>query len=104
MVGTALVLLAAPAAAQDAQFVRNMCMSEDAEQVALCVGYTAGLAQALMLNNRVENRLGNFCEGDFSPQDGGAVLLEYLDQNPSQHDQDAAATMHQAMLDRFPCP
>lgn len=103
-IGVLVAALAAPAAAQDGNFVRSMCLSGDKEQVALCVGYTTGLTQALMLSNRVESPLGNFCAEGLSPQDGGALMLEWLDVHPDMHQQDAAATMMMALLDAHPCP
>jgi len=103
MTGLFLVALIAPVSANDGNFVRSMCMSEDAEQVALCVGYTTGLAQSLMLSNKVDSALGNFCASEFRPQDGGALMLEWLDAHPQMHDQDAAGTMLMALLDAYPC-
>lgn len=103
LTGAALLLLAAPAAAFDGQFVRDMCLSDDAEQVSLCAGYTTGLAQSLMLTNRADNPLGNFCQDALRPQEAGALMLEYLDANPDEHSQDASAVMLMALIDRFPC-
>lgn len=104
MTGLFFAAMSLPAFAQDGTFVRSMCMSGDAEQVALCAGYTTGLAQSLMLTNRVESPLGNFCAGDFEPKDGGALLLEWLDAHPDKDGQDAAGSMMMALQDAFPCP
>lgn len=98
------VALSAPSLAHDGNFVRQMCLSGDAEQVALCVGYTTGLAQSLMLTNKVESALGNFCAADLQPQDAGAIMLEWLDAHPEASTQDAAGTMMMSLQDAFPCP
>lgn len=78
-------------------------MSESKEQVALCVGYTTGLAQSLLLTNRVKSLLGNFCPGDFQPKNAGALVLEWLDAHPDRRNQDIAGTMLMALKDKFPC-
>lgn len=103
IVAAALTGLAAPAIAYDGQFVRDTCMSGDEKAESLCAGYATGLAQSLMLSNKFESPMGNFCEGSFQPQEAAAVLLEYLDANPEKHSEDAAGVMLQAMIDRFPC-
>lgn len=102
-VAATLAALASPAGAYDGQFVQKTCLSGDPSSEAMCVGYATGLAQSLMLANKFENPMGNFCEGDFQPSDAAEVVLEYLDLHPDMQTEDGAALMMRAMLDRFPC-
>ena len=93
-----------PATAYDGTFVRNSCLSDDGEMVAMCVGYTTGITQTLILsNNWMDSDLGHFCNDTLAPEDGTAIILEYLDAYPADADEDASVLMLAALQDRFPC-
>lgn len=95
--------LSAPVHAQSGTLVRAMCLAEDKEAVSMCVGYTTGLAHALVTTRSTADRF--FCPpSDFEPQGGGEVLLEFLDAHPEWENEDAAEAMLTALIDKYPCP
>jgi hypothetical protein len=100
------VALTGPAQAFTGQFIRDACLSADETQVAMCVGYTTGIGQTLILANRwaADSMLFHFCAPhDFQPQGTGALILEHLDRYPDEHKLDASALGLAAFQEAFPC-